>query len=126
MPSSNVWSNALNAYDIRIRIRPHMVRHTKGSGTHVPGLSESVGTGPPLLFRQPLNRHLKCGRLPARNPSRQTEAAKEKVSAHTLHCSNISRGTNVIAFKSNYKFRIQLQKLDQTSASNLEQNTSKT
>ena len=54
-----------------------MVQHTKGSGTHVPGLSESVGRGPPLLFRQeenlfrqPLNRHLKWGRLPARDPSR--------------------------------------------------------
>ena len=66
-----------------------MVQHTKGSGTHVPGLSESVGTGPPLLFRQPLNHHLKWGRLPVRDPSRpflsdglpprwQTEDVKEK------------------------------------------------
>ena len=66
-----------------------MARHTKGSGTHVPGLSESVGTGPPLLFRQPLNHHLKWGRLPARDPSRpflsdglpprwQTEDVKKK------------------------------------------------
>ena len=56
----------------------------------------------------------------------QTEAAKEKVSAHSLHCSNIAKGTNVNDFKSYHKLiKIQLQKLHQTSVSNPEENSSK-
>ena len=138
----NDWLNILNAYDIKNKNQtPYGAAHKRFRHTRARFIWKCwYRTAPSIQARRksiqatpeppPEVRQAPCQGSKPPLPFRriatvwQTEAAKEKVSAHTLHCSNISRGTNV-AFKSYHKFKIQLKKLDQTSDSNLEQNTSK-